>query len=402
MESRRLYFKGDINSIALNLNFIFKPSYEGYYSYNNGLKANNFPIDSPYGFIEITTDDKGKFAFQRIYAYYNEPYLPSDYSYVDPGNELNIFKCLCFTRSGIFDGTFIKWGKWAMNYNVAPSVAKINTEARLNILDLKLIPKVQKELLYLDEYGRQTVGRIESLQFLSQGREYRTDSALSLLNINKYTCEDLFNNERPEVFAYRYLGQVKEISDFDNSSIDPIKRWETWFNNKYATENFNIPNNPIINGYFVKRPGVRIDIPESSKDAYGILKVFTYPMNETQDQSDMASLPNKAEYTASLDRGMPHDKYDSDLNPNNAFKGKKIARMYIYEQYNPSLLMNQFIWHIYAQNDDIYPLDKMPVPKLLIEGDDIPWDASTGNLISDKVNPYGWYNIKKAHNYPMT
>ena len=45
------------------------------------------------------------------------------------------------------------------------------------------------------------------------------------------------------------------------------ERW-TFMNNKYGKENFYTNKSSLyISGYFIKRPGIGIDIPDTNKDS---------------------------------------------------------------------------------------------------------------------------------------
>lgn len=408
MESR-IYYKGDIKKVAQNINFIFKKFHEGYYSIKEGRIQDNYPIDFPYGFAEVVVSKDEKFCVQRLYLKEeaNEYEYLGEYKGTYEGSIINQFgqsgdsiptpsekrknvlKAGCYTRSGMIKNNIVKWGRWARIYNFAPIK---EMEDSLIWASANLVEKFRDSYMgnYAADY-REMKYKIPSLEFLSQAREFApaTNSAYGYNNLY-----DTFLKEMPEDFTFRYLGQVEDLMD----KPEGPERW-TFLHNKLGKENFFNNNSSIfISGYFIKKPGVAIDIPNTDKDAWGILKVFSYPMYYYKDQVDFEHIFHPSQrnvFNAPVERAINRREYDNNQDARNGFKNNRLSRMYIYEQLYPKKLMNQYIWDVNnSPHGTKYPLDKMPVPKLMMTGR--PFNPSTGDAINENLNPVGWYDILRA------
>ena len=196
---------------------------------------------------------------------------------------------------------------------------------------------------------------------------------------NRKLADHIKKNAYPENYMFRYLGQVEYrdrdgelLSDMDIDRLFSMTNFYTqnyyeypylwrWLNNSLGRE-FIITSkrNPIINGYFVKKPGVRIDIPGSKKERLGILKVYTYPQRAFEYKHTLFNKHKDGRYTKSIpvpgaDMSKPpitksssfnekmypysFDPAYKDTNPQdipNEFReylnGERISRMYIYQE----------------------------------------------------------------------
>lgn len=406
----RIYYKGDIKKVAQNINFVFKKFHEGYYSIKDGKKSDNYPQDFPYGFIEVVVSKDNKFCIQRLYIKDDNPtyYAMGDYwnnknpqgGYLEGGitvdeanTKKNIYKAFCYTRNGLLVNGFIKWGNWARSHNFAPSKGNGNYLNQQNWMYTNLVEKVNDRKFTPTNSAEYREARYEvpSLDFLSQARQWSPSVS------SPYSGQDIgeaIGREIPEDFTFRYLGQVEDLMD----KPEGPERW-TFLNNKFGKENFyNNKSSLFISGYFIKKPGIAIDIPDTNKDSWGILKVYSYPQEVYFDQQDFAPYfrpEHRNLYQAPLSRAINRGLYDNDqTDPNTAFKRRRLSRMYIYEQLYPKKILNQFVWDICSNSiDPKYPLRLMPVPKRILEG--VPYD-SNGDAIQGNINPYGWYDVGRA------
>lgn len=411
----RIYFKGDIKKVAQNLNFAFKKLHEGYYSIKEGRKSDNYPMDFPYGFIEIVVSKDERFCIQRLYIKDDNPTYKhiGDYEIIGTGHygtprggqteeEVNTvenyWKAHCFTRNGLITNGIIKWGSWAQTHTFAAEKGDNRWGNQEDWISQNLVEKKGKNgspfinNTRIAAEFREEKYEVPSLDFLSQARQWSPAHEDTYWGFDKDTP---LEREIPEDFTFRYLGQVEDLMD----KPEGYERW-TFMNNKYGKENFYTNKSSLyISGYYIKRPGIAIDIPDTNKDSWGILRVYTYPQEEYYDQQDFAPHfrpEHRNLYLAPLSRGINRGAYDNDqTNANTAFKRRRMARMYIYEQLYPKRILNQFIWDIFTTyRDSAYDLRLMPVPKLIMEGR--PFNPNTGDAIQANLNPYGWYDITRG------
>lgn len=275
----------------------------------------------------------------------------------------------------------------------------------------------------------------------------------------------ILENEYPENYTFRYLGQVEyrdrngellsneqvdrlfnsvvppaSSTGYDPHIIDRQRLWR-WMSNRRGRQ-FLISSkeNPLINGYFVKKPGVRIDIPGSKKERLGILKVYTYPQRAYEYKNHQFSKNKNG-------RHMAHNSTApvGERGQNNAYakipKGKgfiyphifdeearndssraipverqdylnkdRISRMYIYqelpvnedyyisskkiskggwgsvsesqlnEELEDTLHLTQYIPNIFAIDDEVQDLSSYPIPEFVLEG------REEGRPVDNEVN----------------
>ena len=277
---------------------------------------------------------------------------------------------------------------------------------------------------------------------------------------NQKLADHIKKNSYPENYIFRYLGQVEythpdgtkmnseEVNSlFDSvsdNSTDRDRLWK-WMNNKLGRE-FIITSreNPLINGYFVKKPGVRIDIPGSKKERLGILKVYTYPQREYVYNTERFRELESTRYMINKGKGNPNiylpaipegKKSIYPVNGKTYLNGERISRMYIYQELpvNKDYLIrgsdkfkstlktftekqlndeledtihySQFINNIFAIDDEYPDLTKFPVNKKILEGEEQLREVD--KIINDFNNyryvvPYteDWFNEKYSL-YPI-
>ena len=284
---------------------------------------------------------------------------------------------------------------------------------------------------------------------------------------NQTLPKHMLRNEYPENYMFRYLGQV-EYKDRDGNQLtdeevdrlfktnkigwhylfDVPQLWR-WLNNSYGRE-FIITSrkNPIINGYFVKKPGVRINIPGSKKERLGILKVYTYPQRKFEYKNHrITSHPQwinshemelekepKVQAERTINKFLYPRSFEPEYKKSNPrdipqeyqeyFNGDRISRMYIYQELpvnkdyfirgsgkikgslksvtekqltdelSDTLHYSQYINNIFDFDHEFTDLSIGPVNFMLIEGEQIR------RSVDDTIDSMSWEMVLPPYENP--
>lgn len=419
----RIFNRGDLKKVSLNINLLFKPTHQGKYHVDNPSKTNNFPIDGEFGFVELMTDTNGEFAFQKVDIYSENINAASSYNITGYTNPDKLYK---FTRSGKVTNGIIYWGEWGLihSFKIRESLLQLGLDvdhpdpaidAELKSaggfygwMYNNLIEKIGEH--YDNDStnpntgnifgGRDTYyyvgeGKVPSLDFMSSNSKYQPRSLTSKTTFTKDNINRIsILNMVADNFAFRYLGKVYYEKDMNISPLpsDYTKR-DKWIflNNSKGRDKFIVSkSDDYINGYFIKDIGIPIFIPGTDKDCIGILKVFTVPRNTYYNFSDITSITD-----AVLNRAISPGTYDSGINTIKSFTTKeKVSRYYVYTQYSEDPTKNK----TYTQYvEDIYDLDgdmRYPIEEFMVD--------NTNILNNNNVIPYGWYDISSTYNLPSS
>ena len=397
---KALYFRGDISKISNNLNLVYKPNHDGAYSAKAVTLANNFPMAGEFAFIEIIPDRDGDFCIQRVYVYSTDT-IPLSSPYNADSSEYCEYS-YCFIRSGIIKEGFISWGAWGKTFSNIPTASKNDYSSGLGWIENNLIPKIpiknstKVESRKYNQYGIHSAYKIPLLELLNA--ESRLIKPMNLEEglknlVTPTKIDGAFMNELIEFFAFRYLGEVKG------------KDFSTWFNGFYGLKNHILVDNGkyLINGYFIKKPGVEINIPDTNIDSYGILKVYSVPLKQDSSNLQYTTLSRFDNDTEALK--IPNrDGFDrwNVTSFKNYFRNT-IMRMYVYYQTNPAKAFTQYIWSIDSDMMVYYNTDKWsswnfnyPLPQSIMRDSAFDYTTlPTFNNISAIINSYGWVDMLK-------
>lgn len=469
-----------------DMNLYFQERHNGYWTFSNGM--------SP-GMMMMGGSGNSEEAKAKAIMVDRGPVILQVISHIEDGNGLCVQKMMSKAgvsqRIGTITKGFVKWDKW---YENLKDFTDINNIMQSEVLDTITEEKRKSNIFrhrdlseegflneelpkykfkYRDKNGtiitRTGIHTLEkdfvyTLASVVDDKEKMKDVKKLLERIKVYDDyvydkenqklpRHMIENEYPENYMFRYLGQVEYrdrngelLSDenvdilfrsvnppatstgYEPHVVDRQRLWR-WMNNRRGRQ-FIISSkeNPIINGYFVKKPGVRIDIPGSKKERLGILKVYTYPQRAYEYKNHQFSKNKNGRHMAHNstapvgERGqnnayakIPKGKtfiypfvFDEEARKNSSkaipverqdyLNKDRISRMYIYqelpvnedyyisskkirkgswgtvtesqlnEELEDTLHLTQYIPNIFAIDDEVQDLSLYPIPEFILEG----------------------------------
>lgn len=482
-----------------DINLYFQERHNGYWTFSNDMSPNMMGgNDNEEKKAEAILLNRGPVILQVI-------------SHIEDGNGLCVQKMMSKAgvsqRIGTITKGFVKWERW---YENIKDFTDINSIMQSEVLDT--VPEEKRKYMFryrdLSEEGfsneelpkykfkyrdkNGTVITRTGIHTLEKDFVYTLASVVddkdNMKNVKKllekikiyddyvYDKENqkiprhILENEYPENYMFRYLGQVEyrdrngellsneQVDRLFNSVnppasstgyepyiVDRQRLWR-WMSNRRGRQ-FLISSkeNPLINGYFVKKPGVRIDIPGSKKERLGILKVYTYPQRAYEYKNHQFSKNKNGRHMAHNstapvgERGqnnayakIPKGKgfiypfiFDEQARNNSSraipverqdyLNKDRISRMYIYqelpvnedyyisskkiskgnwgsvtesqlnEELEDTLHLTQYIPNIFAIDDEVQDLSLYPIPNFVLEG------REEGRPVDNEVNNVNAY-----------